>query len=246
MTPYYKRQHEMSVESDCISWGSRVILPTSLRKSILNELHECNPGIIRMKNFARNYLCLPYLDSDIESVVNGYATCQHKLKSPSEAPLHPCEWPNEHWRRLHIDNAGPIQNQMMLIIVDYHNKWIDIHVATSSNASVTIEKLMSYFVTHGLPHTIVSDNGSYFVSSEFELFNKMNGIRHIKVSHRHPASTGLAERAVQTVKSGISKLEGGTNNRKERVSYQDITPQTITEISLSQLLMKSSDHDRIC
>ena len=102
----------------------------------------------------------------------------------------------------------------MLIIVDSHSKWIDVHVTTSSSASVTIEKLMSSFATHGLPHTIVSDNGPCFVSSEFELFNKINVIRHIKVSPHHPASNGLAERAVQTVKSGISKMEGGTYNRK--------------------------------
>ena len=132
-----------------------------------------------MKNLARSNLWWPYLDSDIESVVKECTTCQHKLKSPSEAPLHPWEWPNEPWGRLHIDYAGPIHNLIMLIIVDSHSKWIDVHVTTSSNASVTIEKLMSSFATHGLPHTIVSDNGPCFVSSEFELFNKMNGIRHI-------------------------------------------------------------------
>ena len=96
----------------------------------------------------------------------------------------------------------------MLIIVDSHSKWIDVHVTTSSNASVTIEKLMSSFATHGLPHTIVSDNGPCLVSSEVELYNKMNGICHIKVSPHHPASNGLAECAVQTVKSGTSKMEG--------------------------------------
>ena len=69
---------------------------------------------------------------------------------------------------------------MMLIIVDSHSKWIDVHVTTSSNASVAIEKLMFSFATHGLPHTIVSDNGPCFVSSKFELFNKIDGIRHIK------------------------------------------------------------------
>ena len=35
---------------------------------------------------------------------------------------------------------------------------------------------MFSFATHGLPHAIVSDNGPCFVSSEFELFNKINVI----------------------------------------------------------------------
>ena len=75
------------------------------------------------------------------------------------------------------------------------------------------------------------------MSSEFELFNKMNDIRHIKVSPHHPDSTALAERAVQTVKSGISKMEGRSLQSKvtRLLSRYRITPQTITGISSSQL-----------
>ena len=122
----------------------------------------------------------------------------------------------------------------MPIIVDSHSKWIDVHVTTSSNSSVTIEKRMFSFATHGLPHTIVLDNGPCFVSNEFELFNKMNGIRHIKVSPHPPASNGLAERAVQTVKSGISNMEGGNLQSKvtQFLSRYRITPHTTTESHL--------------
>ena len=52
------------------------------------------------------------------------------------------------------------------------------------------------------------------MSSEFELFNRINGIRHIKISTHHPASKGLAERAFQTVKSGIIKMEDGNLQSK--------------------------------
>ena len=61
----------------------------TLIKSVIKELHECHPGIVRMKNIARSYLLWPYIDSDIESVVRECTTCHHKIKSPSEAPLHP-------------------------------------------------------------------------------------------------------------------------------------------------------------
>ena len=38
LTPYYKRHHERSVESDCILCGSRVLIPTSLCKSVMSGI----------------------------------------------------------------------------------------------------------------------------------------------------------------------------------------------------------------
>ena len=193
LKPYYIRRSELSVQDDCILWGSRVNVPPKLRKNILHELHEAHPGIVRMKALARSYVWWPLIDTDIESVVKECNMCQQRHKSPSASPLHPWEWPQEPWSRLHIDYAGPIRDKMLLIIVDAYSKWIDVHVTNSSTASVTIQKLLITFATHGLPRTIVSDNGPCFTSSEFEQFVKCNGIRHLKTAPYHPASNGLAE-----------------------------------------------------
>ena len=65
------------------------------------------------------------------------------------------------------------------------------------------------FATHGLPRTVVSDNGSVFTSSDFEQFMLNNGIHHIRTAPYHSASNGLAERAVQTLKEELKKLTSG-------------------------------------
>ena len=57
---------------------------------------------------------------------------------------------------------------------------------------------MEIFSTHGLPRTIVSDNGTNFTSTEFEQFMAQNGIKHIKAALFHPAPNGQPERAVRT------------------------------------------------
>ena len=136
---------------------------------------------------------------------------------------------------------------MLLIIVDAYSKWIDVHVMQTSTSTATVERLRQTFSTHGLPEIIVSDNGSNFTSKEFETFLKLNGIRHITTAPYHPASNGLAERAVQTVKEGIKKQGEGTLETKVyRFLFQyRITPNTTTGRTPAELLMNRKLKSRL-
>ena len=114
------------------------------------------------------------------------------------------------WVRIHADCAGPFLGKMYLILIDAHLKWIEVHITTSATSSVIIEKMRSTFATFGIPDTLVTDNGTNFTSAEFEEFLKSNGIHHTQTAPCHPASNGFTKWAVQTFKSGMKKLTGGT------------------------------------
>ena len=102
---------------------------------------------------------------------------------------------------------------MLLIIVDAHSKFIDAHIVSSATTSVTLTKIRQTLSFTGLPHTIVSDNGSCFTSDEFEQFCRANGIKHVRCSPYHPSSNGAAERVVQTVKLCLRKTKGNLEDR---------------------------------
>jgi len=86
---------------------------------------------------------------------------------------------------------------MILVLIDAHSKWIEATVTPTSTSTVVIEELRDKFSQFGIPETIVTDNGSCFTSAEFELFLEKNGVKHFTTAPYHPASNGLAERAVR-------------------------------------------------
>ena len=47
--------HELSVESDCLLRGNRMVVPASLQEKVLDLLHDGHPGVVRMKSLARQY-----------------------------------------------------------------------------------------------------------------------------------------------------------------------------------------------
>ena len=69
--------------------------------------------------------------------------------------------------------------------------------------------------------TLVSDNGTCFVSKEFESFLKANGVRHLTIAPYHPSSNGLAVCAVQIVKQGLKKNKQGS--MKARLKHYFLT-----------------------
>lgn len=115
------------------------------------ELHEAHPGVSRMKSLACQHVWWPGLDVEIEKMMKSCTACQSTHHNPQPAPLHPWEWPQRPWSRVHADYAGPFMGRMFLILVDAHTKWLDIHVTSTATSKVTIEEMCSTLAMLGLP-----------------------------------------------------------------------------------------------
>ena len=191
-----------------------------------------------MKALARGYMWWPGMDKAIEGCVKECSICQCSRKMPPAAPLHPWARPEKPWSRIHIDYAGPFEGKMFLLITDAYSKWLEVHATNSSTSAVTIELLRKSFSSLGLPEVVLSDNAATFTSAEFAEFLKQNGVRHIRSPPYHPASNGLAERAVQTFKEGLKRFKTGTLNTtlSRFLLWYRVTPHSTTGSSPSELM----------
>ncbi|KFD50407.1 LOW QUALITY PROTEIN: hypothetical protein M513_08634 [Trichuris suis] len=198
---YFVNRNELTVHKKCLLWGNRVVIPKEGQQRVLNELHRTHPGI---NESSSTFICMV-----AERFVGKCTACQVQQHARPRAPVHPRQIPRNPWSRLHIDFAGPFQGEQFLIVVDPYSKWLEVKRMTSTNTASTIRVLRELFAVHGLPDSIVSDNGPQFASVEFQRFCEDNLIRPIRVSPHHASSNGQAERMAQTTKDC---LENDTRN----------------------------------
>lgn len=245
--PYFNKHLQLSVDNGCILWCNRVVVPPVHRKEILLMLHSEHPGESRMKALARSFVWWPGLDKEVEEMVKACSICQVTRKSAPLAPLHTWAWPKHSWQRLHLDFAN-FEGKDFLILVDSFSKWIEVFYMPTTTSRCTIEKLRNCFATFGLASTVVTDGGPQFKSAEFKEFMESNGVHHILTPPYHPASNGLAERAVQTVKDTFLKqmLHDAKYNTKRSLqhridsflfSYRN-TPHSMTGLIPSEVMFK--------
>ncbi|XP_057329775.1 uncharacterized protein K02A2.6-like [Microplitis mediator] len=239
LEPFKNRARELCLENECLMWGYRMVVPKSLRKYLLEELHSAHAGIVRMKAMARSHVWWPNIDAEIEELSQSCQLCLEAADSPPRAQLHCWNWPEEPNHRLHIDFLGPLESQMYVVIVDAHSKWVEIRTMKDIKAKATIKVLEEYFAAWGLPQKLVSDNGPAFIASEFAQFLRRYGITHIKPAPYHPASNGASENAVRSFKKKFKVLRKAGYDKDDAVQkylfYTRATPHSTTRVSPAEL-----------
>ena len=60
LNPYFVRKDEMTLQSACLMWRIRVIIPPKLHPQVLEELHQGHMRVMKMKVLIRSYICWPW------------------------------------------------------------------------------------------------------------------------------------------------------------------------------------------
>lgn len=239
---FFTRKTELSVMSGVVMWGNRVVVPQSLQSEVLQELHVGHLGMSKMKSVARSCVWWPGLDKAIEGACRACDSCMSTSNDPTVANHHPWLPTSRPYQRIHIDYAGPIEGgHMLLVIVDSFTKWPEVCITKSTSSYSTINLLRPIFARWGIPEELVSDNGPQFCSTEFGAFTAHLGIRHKRGAPYHPATNGLAERFVQTVKKGLKAASSEGSDLHYRLSqflmaYRN-APHSTTGQSPAQLML---------
>ena len=129
--------------------------------------------------------------------------CAGERRNPSE-PMIASETVLRPWRKVGTD-MFMYKKATDLLVVDYANSYVEIAKLAATTSPDVILHLRSIFARHGMPETVVSDNGPQYASYEFARFASEERFRHCTSSPRYPQSNGKPVLAVHTVKVILKK-----------------------------------------
>jgi transposase InsO family protein len=202
--PYYPYRDELTTNDNLIYKAQNIIIPPNLQADTLKKLHQSHQGIEKTKRLARECIFWPGMNSQIEELVSTCPTCLHHGKANQREPLHPHEIPQRPWQKVGTD-LFDWQGKPHLIVVDYYSRYPEVAELRDTKASTVIKKTKSFFSRHGIPETVISDNGPQYSSAEYQRFSSEYNFVHTTISPKYPQSGGLHERTVQTVKNILKK-----------------------------------------
>ena len=181
------------------------MIPQSLRSEMLIKLHAGHQGISKCHQRAYQSVWWPAIGRDIEETINRCMVCC-KAKLQHAEPLLSSDFPDYPWQRVASD-IFEWQKHKYLLVIDYYSRYVEIARLSTATSSDIINHMKSIFARHGVPESLLSDNGPQYAAEAFTTFSKEYGFTHLTSSPRSPQGNGAAERAVRTVKTLLKKCD---------------------------------------
>src|SRR3954466_8607014 len=131
--------------------------------------------------------------NDAKDIVRRCKGCQRFADKPhapgAELRPIPLAWPFAQWGLNMIDKTSKVLERghvYLLVAVDKFTKWIEAMLVTNQKGKTTVKFFESIIYRFGVPHSIITDNGSNFISKEFQDFCEGLGINITYASVAHP------------------------------------------------------------
>ncbi|KAF0291220.1 uncharacterized protein FJT64_001147 [Amphibalanus amphitrite] len=174
---YWGVRHQLAIDDGLVVYGARLVVPSDLRRGVLEKLHDSHQGVDRTKRRARL------------SVTHAREPMCREDGAPTRV-----------FESVSADyfSAG---GHTYLVYVDRLSGWPFVTVCPrSASADHLTRQLRLMFSQTGVPTVFRSEGGPQFASGALRRFLQRWDVRHAMSSPHYPRSNGHAEACVKTAK----------------------------------------------
>lgn len=173
------------------------------QQEIINKYHD---GKTNHRGINECYLALsnkyfwPKMREHVTKFINECTVCgQAKYdRNPIKQQFHLVPPPSKPFETIHLDLLT-IQSEKFLTIVDAFSKYAQAYFLRDGTAVSVVQGLLKFCTHHGVPYTVVTDNGPEFTNQLFAEFTRLHKIQHHKIAPHTPNENGIVERFHSTI-----------------------------------------------
>ncbi|CAB3226275.1 unnamed protein product [Arctia plantaginis] len=221
---FWTFRDELGLIDGIILKSNLIVIPESLRKDMLHNIHQGHAGLSTCKIRARSCVFWPEINKDLEVYVRQCTPCAKYRPNIQKEPLIHHTVEKIPWHKIGIDICT-LDKTDFLILVDYYSKFLEVCKLDNLSSECVITNCKSIFARHGIPAYVVTDPGTQFTSEQFKKFANVYNFIHVKTSPKHSQSNGQSESGVNIFKNIMKKCtEDGSDPYLGLLNYRN-TPK---------------------
>ena len=159
---YFAVRNELSVHDGLLVKNTRIVIPESMRKEIIELIHAGHQGITKSRERANSSVWWPKMSEEITQRLRNCRICEEKKPTKNSEPLKPTLLPDRAFQVVGADICE-FKGDQYLIVSDYFSRYIEIAHLKNANSFCMIQSMKNIFARHGIPEKVVTDNGRQFV-----------------------------------------------------------------------------------
>ena len=212
-------KQSLTINGNFLLKNSQIVIPQTLLRKAIELAHVGHMGITKTKMLIREQIWFSFIDKftkeQIEYCLPCQATSHACIKKPMASnTLLPCPW-----HTLKTDFKGPLPSgEYLLDVYDCYLHFPEVDLVKPTSAVIpTFDEIFS---THGIPETLISDNGPPFQSEEWAKYMNTWGKQHKHDTPSWPQGNAEAESFMRTLKKLLRTCQmENTNIRKELFQF---------------------------
>ena len=118
ISDYWNGRDELSEADGLLFKGSKIIIPASMRREMLEKIHEGHLGIEKCKRRAREVMYWPRINQDVANMVKNCNSCLTYQRKQTAESLQPHPTPNRAWEKIGAD-LFTLNSKNYIVVVDY-------------------------------------------------------------------------------------------------------------------------------
>ena len=145
-----------------------MIVPKPLHEDMKHLLHVGHLGIVKIKEKARDILCWPGINADVENIVHSCDTCQeYQNRQKDDSPI-AHDIPATPWAKVSTD-LFELKGKSYLLVVDYAKNFFYISLLPNKRSATVVTHTKRIFSKFGIPKNFVSCNGPEYSGKDYKL-----------------------------------------------------------------------------